>query len=75
MAENAPSAKYLAARETLPAELRPVFDEFVQDYRFAATLRVGSPLVSYAVLADMVRAGWRRAAPPLEPPPDTRGAT
>jgi hypothetical protein len=50
------------ARRGLPNELKPVFDEFVADYKYAATLRHGKPYVSYIVLADMVRAGWRRMA-------------
>ena len=46
-------------------ELKPVFDDFVTDYRFAATKHHGSPFVSYVVLAEMVRLGWRLTAEPL----------
>jgi len=53
------SEKQLEARNSLPEELKPIFDEFVSDYKYAATLRYGKPYVSYIVLADMVRAGWR----------------
>jgi hypothetical protein len=56
----------LEARNSLPEELRPVFDEFVSDYRFAATGRYGKPYISYIVLADMVRAGWRLSAKPIK---------
>ena len=48
--------------------LRPIFDDFVADYKFHGTKRHGKPYVSYMVLADMVRAGWRLAA---EPTPET----
>ena len=51
--------KYEQARELLPDELKPVFDDFVTDYKFYATKRHGAPYVSYIVLADMIRAGWR----------------
>ena len=54
------------ARDTLPDELRPIFDEFVADYVYASTKRYGKPYISYAVLADMVRAGWRPSASPLK---------
>ena len=61
-----PSEKQIEAREGLPEELKPIFDDFVADYRYAATLRHGRPYISYIVLADMVRAGWRLAAKPTK---------
>ena len=61
MAEK-PSEKQIEARKSLPEELKPVFDDFVADYKYVATLRHGRPYISYVVLADMVRAGWRLAA-------------
>jgi hypothetical protein len=56
------SEKQLEARNSLPDELKPIFDDFVSDYIYAATLRHGRPYVSYIVLADMVKAGWRLSA-------------
>jgi len=53
------------ARNSLPDDLRPIFDDFVADYKFHGTKRHGKPYVSYIVLADMVRAGWRLAAEPI----------
>jgi hypothetical protein len=53
------SDKHEHARDSLPEELRPIIDDFVADYKFAATKHHGSPFVSYIVLAEMVRAGWR----------------
>lgn len=58
------SEKFKDARASLSKELREIYDEFVADYRYAATLRHGKPYVSYIVLADMVRAGWRCSAKP-----------
>jgi hypothetical protein len=49
------------ARDLLPDELKPIFDDFVNDYKFFATKHYGRPYVSYLVLAEMVRAGWRRS--------------
>jgi len=43
-----------------------LFDDFVADYKYAATIRHGRPYISYIVLADMVRAGWRQSAPPYK---------
>jgi hypothetical protein len=60
------SEKHEYARNGLPEELQPVFDEFVRDYRFAANIHHGSPFVSYIVLAEMVRAGWRLSAEPID---------
>ena len=53
------------ARNSLPDNLKPIFDDFVDDYRFAATKHHGSPFVSYKVLAEMVRTGWRLGADPI----------
>jgi hypothetical protein len=64
--EQQQSEKQLEARNTLPDTLKPIFDEFVSDYIYAATLRHGRPYVSYIVLADMVRAGWRLSAKPVQ---------
>ncbi len=56
------SEKQVEARNSLPEELRPIFDDFVADYKYAATMRHGRPYISYIVLADMIRAGWRLSA-------------
>lgn len=58
--------KHEEARRSLPVELVPIFDDFVTDYRFFAMKHHGSPFVSYAVLAEMIKAGWRLAEPPKE---------
>jgi len=59
--ENKRSEKHELARSSLDDELKPIFEDFVADYRFAATKHHGSPFVSYVVLAEMVRMGWRLA--------------
>ena len=66
MAKTPRSEKHEQARNSLPDELKPVFDDFVDDYRFAATKHHGSPFVSYGVLAEMVRAGSRLSAQPIQ---------
>lgn len=63
------SEKHEASRNSLPDELKPIFDDLVTDYRFAATAHHRSPFVSYLVLADLVRAGWRLSAKPTESNP------
>jgi hypothetical protein len=35
------------ARNSLPDDLRPIFDDFVADYKFHGTKRHGKPYVSY----------------------------
>lgn len=64
--EQKQSPKEIEARNGLPEDLRPIFDEFVADYRYAAAVRHGRPYVSYVVLADMVKAGWRLSAEPAK---------
>jgi hypothetical protein len=59
------SEKHEQARTSLPEELRHVFDQFVIDYKFAGTIHHGSPFVSYIILAEMVKAGWRPSAEPI----------
>jgi hypothetical protein len=59
------SEKHELARNSLPDDLKPVFDELVADYKFSAAVRHGSPYVSYIVLADIVRTGWRHVAEPI----------
>ncbi|MHC4111561.1 MAG: hypothetical protein ACYSWZ_06350 [Planctomycetota bacterium] len=61
-----PSEKQIEARDSLPDELKPIFDDFVSDYKYAATMRHGRPYISYIVLADIVRAGWRLSAKPVK---------
>jgi hypothetical protein len=61
-----PSDKQIEARNSLPDELKPIFDDFVADYKYAATIHHGRPYVSYIVLADMIRSGWRLSAKPQQ---------
>ncbi len=64
MAESR-SEKHERVRNSLSEELRAIFDDFVADYKSAATKHHGSPFVSYVVLAEMVLAGWRLTAQPI----------
>lgn len=57
--------KHEQARKSLPEELVQVFDQFVEDYKFAGTIHHGSPFVSYVILAEMVKAGWRPSGEPI----------
>ena len=67
--EDERSEKHELARNSLPDALKPIFDDFVADYKFAGIKHHGSPFVSYIILAEMVRAGWRLAADPLPDKP------
>jgi hypothetical protein len=48
------------ARATLHPSLRDTFDRLLEDYEVSATLHAGE---HYDTIADLVRAGWRRALP------------
>jgi hypothetical protein len=58
MDTNQQSDKRANARNTLPDDLKPVFDELVEDYKFATINRFGRGYAAYMVLADLVRVGW-----------------
>ncbi len=64
--EQKRSEKHEFARNMLPPELRPVFDDFVDDYKFAGTIHHGAPFISYIILAEMVKLGWRPSGKPTE---------
>jgi hypothetical protein len=51
-------------RESLPKDLRSDFDSLVETYRFYAFVHYERPFVSYKILADLVREGWRPSATP-----------
>ncbi len=53
------SPKFQQAREALPEELRPIYDEMVRDYSWCTEAKYGRGYVAYAVLAEMVKMGWR----------------
>jgi hypothetical protein len=69
MSESKRSQKHEEARSTLPEDLKPVFDELVEDYKFATVKRFGTGYVAYIVLAELVRVGWRHTANPLPDDP------
>jgi len=53
------SPKSLAARNTLPEELQPIYDQLVEEYAFHALQLYGRPWVAYAIIAELVKDGWR----------------
>jgi hypothetical protein len=53
------SPKFLEARNTLPEELRPVYDQMVEEYSFFALKHYGRGWVAYMVIAELVKSGWR----------------
>ena len=60
------SAKFIEARNSLPEDLREVYDRLVDEYQFATIQRYGAGYVAYPVLAELVRSGWRPSAEPLK---------
>ena len=53
------SPKFLQARESLPEDLRPIYDRMVEDYSFYALKHYGREWVAYMVIAELVENGWR----------------
>ncbi len=60
MSDTPRTEKHEEARNSLPDDLKPVFDELVEDYKFASVVKLGRAFVAYNILAEIVRVGWRR---------------
>jgi hypothetical protein len=63
---NKKSEKFLKARDTLPDDLKPIYDELVEQYAFHTERFFGRGYVAYEVLAALVRDGWRFSAKPIK---------
>lgn len=59
MSNDTPKSREAEAK--LPPELRPVYQQMVEDYRFLTFAHYGSAYVAYEILAKMVLAGWRHS--------------
>lgn len=46
-------------RNSLSPDLQPIFDQLVDEYKCLCIEHYKRPLVSYLVLGDLVKAGWR----------------
>jgi hypothetical protein len=53
-------SQQFAAEASLPADLRPVYNALVRDYTQAAKARGDLRMKNFEILADLVRAGWRK---------------
>ena len=60
------SENYQAARDALPKGLHDVYRQLVEEYGFFTEVKYGRGYVAYAVLAELVKSGWRPSAEPLE---------
>ena len=58
--ERKESDKYFEVRNQLPPKMRSIFDELVDDYRDVSLNYFSRSFVSFAILADLVRLGWRK---------------
>jgi len=61
------SEKYQKARDSLPESLHQVFRQMIEEYSYHTHRMYGRGYVAYAVLAELVRDGWR---PPAGNSPD-----
>ena len=55
---------HIAAEAALEPQLRDQFNALVEDYKEGCRVHVqgGKEFVNYNILADLIRAGWRRDA-------------
>lgn len=58
------SPAYHEEREQHPEHLRNDFDSLVKWYRYYAAVHYHRTFVSYKILADLIREGWRLSAEP-----------
>lgn len=61
------SPAYLEQLASLPSALRSQYSELVEEYRFYAFTHHSFPFVSYRILADLIRSGWRHNDAPMSP--------
>ena len=53
------SEKFIRARAGLPDNLKPIYDDLVDQYSFHTIRLFGKGYVAYELLATLVREGWR----------------
>lgn len=56
--------KFAEIRESLPEGQRPIYDRMVASYGFYCLKHHGRELVSYQIIADLVREGWQPGTDP-----------
>jgi len=58
-----PSKAQIEVENTLTPELRPIFRQFIDDYKSAAQQHVpgyGGGAPSFKIVAQLIREGWRK---------------
>ena len=56
---------YHDAKESLPENMRDMFDKMVDDYEYISFSFTSRGWVSFKIIAAMVEGGWRQSAEPL----------
>jgi hypothetical protein len=56
---NLKTVKFQKAKDTLPDDLKPVYEDLVGGYAFHTNRLYGRGYVAYEVLAALVQDGWR----------------
>jgi hypothetical protein len=52
------------ARESLPEEARPMFDQLCEDTLLWSNYYYGTSLISYSIIKELVECGWRKTQQP-----------
>jgi hypothetical protein len=55
-----PDRSEQAVRSALPEELRPHFDQLVQETRDWSSFFYGAKFVSYQIIGKLIEDGWRK---------------
>jgi hypothetical protein len=64
--QNKRTEKHESIRNGLQKGFVPYFDQHVEDYKISSTVHHGRGYVSYVILADLIKAGWRHSAEAIE---------
>jgi hypothetical protein len=56
---NPKSQKYISAKNALPKNLHSIYEQLVDEYIFYTNKHYGNGYVSFQVLADLVKDGWK----------------
>jgi hypothetical protein len=62
--KNSPPPRRLKkteARDALPAELRPIFDQLCEETHYWSQYYYGATLISYSILKELVQDGWKKS--------------
>ncbi len=65
MTISSESPKKKEAKESIPPDLWPIYEQLIGEYKSFSIEHYGKPWFSYLILADLINAGWRPTHKPF----------